>query len=283
LAHGFLLRAFGARVRARASHTRAAAFALALLAAIASDARAAAPASLDAIVAGLARELPAEAARTLPKIRGANRRLLAVRSYLKAGPDLAARWSWSRARIRAYERSDAFRAAGDEIAKVTAAFEAANPGFTLYVNREVRSLDAQIRKWNASVSVGATAAELAAAVRAELATLPAEAKPAEQIERTRAFLLDWFSEEFPPALAAPGLSLHGQGLAFDFQVQRGDRIVAAASTASRERDWYAAGWAEKLRTAITSASARFEGPLAMPDEPWHYTYLPTQPTSTETK
>lgn len=250
---------------------RAAILALALLG---GEARAAEPAPLEPIVRGLARLLPADASEALAKIRGTNRRLLAARSYLRAGPDLADRWSWSASRITAYEKSPAYREATAEIAKVTTAFEDANPGYTLYVNREVRSVEAQIAKWNASASVGATADELAAAVRADLATLAPDATLAMRIARTQELLMDWFSENLPPALAAPGLSSHGQARAFDFQVQQGDRIVAGANTGSATRDWDEAGWTEKLRAALESVSARFEGPLAMPYEPWHYSYRP---------
>lgn len=37
-----------------------------------------------------------------------------------------------------------------EIDKITAQFEQSNPGFTLYANSEVRSLDDQIGKWNSN-------------------------------------------------------------------------------------------------------------------------------------
>ena len=37
--------------------------------------------------------------------------------------------------------------------------------------------------------------------------------------------------------------------------------------------WEAAGWTQKLRTAVSSAGNRFAGPLASPHEPWHYAWI----------
>jgi hypothetical protein len=223
------------------------------------------------LVAALAAGLPAEAKAALDAIDGSERRLLAVRSYLRAGPALAERWSWSAARIAAYEDSPEQREALAAVAKVMAAFAAANPGYTLYVNQEVRPLEVQIARWNESRSVAGAAAELAAAARAE-AGERFDASDPRAVARLRDFVLAWHATEPPPALAAPGLSPHGQGRAFDFQVQQGDRLVAGTSTADVEQTWDAAGWTEKLRNAVTSASSRFEGPLEMPREPWHYGY-----------
>ena len=76
-----------------------------------------------------------------------------------------------------------------------------------------------------------------------------------------------------PTIAAPGLSLHGQMRAIDFQVHQGGQVVAGSSTATIATDWVAAGWAAKLDTAVRAASDRFVGPQAIPPAPWHYTYL----------
>jgi hypothetical protein len=242
-----------------------------LVAALAfSSAPAAQADALEPLVAGLASTLAPEAAAALAAIDGVERRLLAARSYLRAGPDLAERWSWSAARIAEYEQSPEYRDALAELAKVVAAFEAANPGYTLYVNREVRSLDAQIARWNENASVAAVAAELAAAARAQAGG----AADAAAVARLREFVVAWHATSVPPAVAAPGLSPHGQGLAFDFQVQQGDRIIAGTDAATAAADWDAAGWTAKLRAAIDGASTHFEGPLAMPPEPWHYEYRP---------
>ena len=44
-----------------------------------------------------------------------------------------------------------------------------------------------------------------------------------------------------PTIAAPGLSLHGQMRAIDFQVHQGGRVVAGPNTATIATDWTAAG------------------------------------------
>ena len=230
--------------------------------------------ALATLAAALRTQLGAPATDALDRIAGSDRELLAMRSYLRAGPGLAARWSWSDAQIAVYPYTTEHRDAQAEVDKVIAEFEAANPGYQLYVNREVRSLDAQIAAWNESSSVAAAAAALHEAAVAET-TLRAYATPDGDaaIARFRAFLTGWVASE-PVAVAAPGLSLHGQMRAFDFQVQHGDRIIASTSAADAIVQWDVEGWTEKLKQAVTSASTRLQGPLESPREPWHYSYTP---------
>jgi hypothetical protein len=104
-------------------------------------------------------------AGTLPRIPDLGRRLLALRSYLRAGPTLPERWSWSEREICEFERTPEFRDAQAELDRVTAAFATAFPGYTLYVNREVRSLDVQIERWNENASVDAAAQALLTELR----------------------------------------------------------------------------------------------------------------------
>jgi len=239
--------------------------------ALASQARADA---LETLAGTLRAQIDATATAALERIEGGDRQLLAMRSYLRAGPGLAAQWSWTDAEIAAYRYADEYRDAQAEIEKVVAAFEGANPGYQLYVNREVRSLDVQLGSWNENPSVAAAAAELHAAAVAEAAN-PAYTKPSSDaaIARFRAFLAGWHSTE-PVSVAAPGLSPHGQLRALDFQVQKDDRIVASTSAADAVVQWDAEGWSEKLKQAVISASPRMEGPLESPREPWHYSYTP---------
>lgn len=239
--------------------------------AIASHARADA---LETLAGELRAQIDAMATAALERIEGGDRQLLATRSYLRGGPDLAAQWSWTDAEIAAYAYSAEYRDVQADADKVVAAFEAANPGYQLYVNREVRSLDVQLGSWNENPSVAAAAAELHAAALAESAN-PAYTKPSSDaaIARFRAFLLGWYPSE-PVSVAAPGLSPHGQLRALDFQVQKGDRIVASTSAADAVVQWDAEGWTEKLKQAVTSASPRMQGPLESPREPWHYSYAP---------
>jgi hypothetical protein len=220
-------------------------------------------ASLAACRDRAAQALPAPVRDVLPAIHGAPGQLLALRSYLRTR-DLAARWSWSAERIAAYQRSPEQQQAEAAVARVQARFAADNPGYTLHVNLQVRSLDEQVRKWNGNAAVQAAAQALA-----ERAVAACQARPDG--------FGDWLRAAVPARslpLAAPGLSAHGQARVYDFQVQSADALVAGTDTARITHDWIAAGWAARLAQAVHAAGAEFAGPLRVPDEPWHYTYSP---------
>ena len=210
---------------------------------------------------------------TLRQIAPPDRRLLALRAYLRAGDSLAARWSWSQQQLSDYPTTPEGKAASEQIDAVIAAFAAANPGFTLRVNREPRSLELQLTRWNENESVGKAAAELAASLNHQFLG----AKKAVTADVLCKFLIEW-QPSVRAALAAPGLSAHGQARAFDFAVERGGEIIAGPEFASAGERWDAAGWTEKLRAAVRAAGDRFAGPLAAPYEPWHYTYAPQATT-----
>ena len=212
-----------------------------------------------------------EQREALGRVNTEARRLLALRGYLRAGPGAASRWAWSRERIESYEKSPEYAAALAEIEKVRREFEGANPGYTLRVNTQVRSLDEQLQKWNDTDSVARAGEELEARAREELGGASyAEAPGAADVQRFERFL-HGATTRTTPTLAVPGLSPHGQSRAFDFQVMRGPQLVAGPSGAGR---WDGEGWTEKLRAAVTRASTKFAGPLASPREPWHYDYRP---------
>lgn len=213
-------------------------------------------------------------ADALARIDGTDRRLLALRSYLRSRDRLGERWSWSQEQIAAYESSPEHRELQLEIERVRQSFTGSNPGFELWVNPQVRSLDVQIASWNSNESVAAAAANLSAAARDFVGS---PAFPAKDPGRARQALESFLAAHRPeptPTVAAPGLSPHGQMRAVDFQVHQGDRIVAGPATATIAADWDAAGWAARLDAAVRAASNRFVGPLASPREPWHYTFSP---------
>ena len=150
-------------------------------------------------------------------------------------------------------------------------FESANPGYTLRVNTQVRSLEEQLKKWNENDSVARAGEELLRRVREELSGPSyAEEPAAADVQRFERFLRG-AATRVTPALAVPGLSPHGQSRAFDFQVMRGPQLIAGPSGAGA---WDKEGWTEKVREAVTRASTKFTGPLASPREPWHYDYRP---------
>jgi hypothetical protein len=230
--------------------------------------------ALERYVEQLAAQQDPRVAEALARIDDTGRRLLALRSYLRSHDRLAERWSWTQEQIHAYEGSPEHHDLLAEIDRVREAFARDNPGFELWVNPQVRSLDRQLASWNTNESVGAAANRLATDA---LEFVGRADFPAAQAERARHALESFLLAYQPvptPTVAAPGLSPHGQMRAVDFQVHQGDRIIAGPRTATVATEWDATGWASKLDAAVRAASRRFIGPLATPREPWHYTYAP---------
>jgi hypothetical protein len=222
-------------------------------------------------VAELSASLGPKQRDALQQIPDLDRRLLALRGYVKAGAKLHARWSWTREEIERYSKSDEYSQLLQDLRKVRTSFEQKNPGFTLYANTEVRSLDTQIERWNSNVRVGATARNLRTAAENALADLAPKPDRA-SLDRFAEVLSKWRPSPVSP-LAAPGLSMHGRMRAIDFQVMRNKQIVAATELGAVKREWDAPGWTDKLKHAVVDAGERFKGPLQSPDEPWHYEYL----------
>jgi hypothetical protein len=231
-------------------------------------------AALTEYVEALAAEQDPRVADALSRIDGSGRRLLALRSYIRGRAQLADRWSWTSEQIAAYEGTAEHGELQQEIARVSDAFARENPGFELWVNPQVRSLDIQLEHWNTNESVAAAAMSLLAAANEFIASpvFPA-GQPASAAEALESFLVSYVPVPMP-TIAAPGLSPHGQMRAIDFQVHQGDRVVAGPRTSTIDAEWDAAGWSAKLDAAVRVASQRFIGPLASPREPWHYTYSP---------
>jgi hypothetical protein len=226
---------------------------------------------LEAYVRAAAAGLAPEQREALGRVEGEGRRLLALRGYLRSGAGASARWAWSRERIESYEKSPVYAAALAEIGKVRQTFEAANPGYTLRVNTQVRSLDEQLKKWNEADSVARAGEELLGGARGEVSAASyGEDAPASDVRRFEGFLRG-ATTRVTPTLAVPGLSPHGQARAFDFQVMHGSQLTAGPSSPSA---WDAAGWTAKLQEAVRNATTKFSGPLASPREPWHYDYSP---------
>ena len=229
---------------------------------------------LDECVAAVEAQLDPRVTDALARIDGLGRRLLALHSYLRSSAHLTERWSWTQEQISAYEGSAEQRDLQQAIGLVSAEFVRENPGYELWVNPQVRSLDVQVEDWNTNESVGAAAEHLEAAVR-EHAAAPDFAKAGP--ERAARSLQSFLSAYVPaptPTIAAPGLSLHGQMRAVDFQVHQDGQVVAGPRTSTMDSEWDAAGWSDRLSAAVRSAGARFVGPLASPREPWHYTFSP---------
>jgi hypothetical protein len=204
---------------------------------------------------------------TLMRIKDADRQLLALRAYLRAGDTLSSRWSWSQQQLSAYPTTAEGKAASADIDAVEAAFARANPGYTARANRLPRSLEQQLEHWNQNKAVAVVAAELAASLTRQLLAQPVAD------DRIRDALMGWKPSNAAP-LAAPGLSAHGQGRAFDFQIERDGQTVAGFDASAARRVWNAKGWTARLHAAVVASGKPFTGPLQSPDEPWHYAYTP---------
>ncbi len=225
-------------------------------------------------IAAVAAQLDPRVAPTLAQLDGTGRQLLALRSYVRSASGLAQRWSWTEQQIVAFDGSPEQIDLQQQIARVRDVFTRDNPGFELYVNPVVRSLDTQIEHWNSNASVTAAAAEMLAAAQALIAS---PEYPVDRPERAREVFKAFLSAHAPipvPTIAAPGLSLHGQMRAIDLQVHQRGRVIAGPSTSTIAADWESAGWAAKLAAAVRVASHRFVGPATSPPAPWHYTYVP---------
>ena len=225
--------------------------------------------SLETQWSRLARDRGAQVSDALRRIADLDRRLLALRSYLRNEQSLGERWSWSQAQIEMYRQSAEYQELLGEIEKIRTRFERDNPGYQLYANTDVRSLDLQIQRWNENQGV----AKVAAALGRELCTRFDGRPPELTPETLRAALIEW-QPPVPAPLAAPGLSLHGRARAIDFQVHRGHTVIAGPEVAKIADTWEAQGWSQKLHAAVMAVSARFKGPLKAPHEPWHYEYQP---------
>lgn len=222
----------------------------------------------------LGAQLDPRARGALTRIDGTARQLLALRGYVRIEEGLAARWSWTAEEIKRFENSAEYRAALNEVEKVRQKFAALNPGYELYVNTQVRTLEKQIKFWNETKSVQSASEQMLASTLKELSGAGyTETPDASSVNRFRQFLKS-SKLATAPTVATPGLSQHGQLRAFDFQVQRGSQLVAGTDSASIVPVWEGQGWAKKLKEAVKGASNKFKGPLVSPREPWHYDYVP---------
>jgi hypothetical protein len=206
----------------------------------------------------------------LAGITDSGARLVALRSYLRAGSQLAQRWSWTQAQIETFAGSAHEQALQAAIEQVRGSFERQNPGYTLSVSPQVRSLDRQLAAWNRNSSVAAAAREFQAAAARAIQQAGPAGMPVPVFAR---FVAD-HKPEPQPTLAAPGLSRHGRMYAVDFHVRRGASPVADTDSATISTVWNTQGWEQKLRAAVVASGAPFTGPLEDPHEPWHYDYEP---------
>lgn len=221
--------------------------------------------------------LPPHVRKTLQSIPSQSRRLLALSCYLRRIEEIPEGWSWTSQQVSAFKKTSEYKQMLADIDSVRTQFAARNPGYTLSVTIEARSLETQISKWNSVSSVGRAAQEFmdSCAIVLSDSLLFGESIDSNAINTFLQFLRSYeFEDGKVPTVAIPGLSKHGQLRAFDFKVMKGRRMIAGAHSATIQSAWESPGWTEKLHQAVRSVSDRFDGPLADPYEPWHYDYWP---------
>jgi hypothetical protein len=150
--------------------------------------------------------------------------------------------------------------------------------YSLGVIRDLRPLAQQKTAWNGNKTVKALGGQLLTSLLTEIAKYD-DTPTADGLKRLRKFILQ--QDVGGSSNATPGLSMHGQGRAFDFVVNKGGKSITDISTA---KDSIAVwdgpnNWTGRLKDAADAANAdlktgRFDGPLKFPGlyEPWHYTF-----------
>jgi hypothetical protein len=231
---------------------------------------------LDECMAAVVATQDARTAEALQRIPDIGAKLLALHAYLRAGPELAQRWSWTETQIEEFAGSPHEAQLAAAIQSVRREFEQRNPGCTLTVNPQVRSLDRQLSAWNSNGSVAAAAHEFAAAAAGEVASRDAPGSAGMAPPEFARFVME-HKPRPSPTLAAPGLSRHGQMYAVDFHVRKEGEDVASTDSGAIAQVWVAQGWEQRLRAAVVASGAPFVGPLQDPHEPWHYDYDPPAP------
>jgi hypothetical protein len=229
---------------------------------------------LDSYMNGVSRSFDRRIRYALNGINTMPSRLLAMKYYLRRQGDIGGSWVWTRRQVDQFKYSQAYRQALAEVRQIKKTFAEQNPGYSLRVNTEIRSLADQVSIWNSAPSVDLSGAALYKQAIGLLADTTFKEQPdTDGLARFRQFL-SGFTIPAVPTAAVPGFSQHGQLRAFDFIIWAGDTAIAAGADAGNARAvWDNSGWTDKLNEAINTVSSSFEGPLMSPHEPWHYAYV----------
>jgi hypothetical protein len=152
--------------------------------------------------------------------------------------------------------------------------------YTIEPKRSIRTLGQQTDAWNDNATVKSLGGELLTNLLTTIDKFP-DTPAAADLKRFRTYL-ETVELTDSPTNATPGLSMHGQGRAFDFVVSRnGNEITSISTTKASIAVWDGPNqWTQRLKDAVTAANAvlgtgRFEGPLKLKKryEPWHYAFI----------
>jgi hypothetical protein len=194
--------------------------------------------------------------------------LLAVRRYLRiGGKKLVANWSWTESEAKTKSTVEPTKTLYEQAHKVRATFAQQNPGYTLGIS-PIRSLERQVRKWSKNSTVHSASTKLLEVAIAELAKADYPSPPTGSAVVRFAAKLKHMSVSPEPTNAAPGTSDHGRGVAVDFVVLKGSKVLADAKSSHVGKIWKGEGWDAKLAAACEGT--KLQGPLPHPLEPWHW-------------
>lgn len=210
------------------------------------------------------------------KITDLSRNILALKQYIRYKDVIDVKWAWTDEEIKHYTTTDEYKQLVAEIDRVKAKFAELNSGLVLTYTSRARSLQKQLDSWNGVASIKKIGDKLFLQCRNEISKekYPEAPDPDDaSLDQFRRFLLAQ-DLSHNPTVATPGLSDHGQLRAIDFYIKQGGKLIAYSNTQTIKTVWDDPGWTAKLKTAVTQASERFEGPLPNPYEPWHYRYRP---------
>lgn len=122
-------------------------------------------ARIDLYIEEMRRDLPNGPREAMQKIVGRDRKLLALRGYLRfirrhGIAVLRQSWAWTEDEYNRFARSADGQALRNEVAQVIRAFNRANPGYRLGTARTHRPLATQIDLWNGNGSVARIGGQL---------------------------------------------------------------------------------------------------------------------------
>lgn len=207
------------------------------------------------------------------------------------------KWAWTSEDVQKYMSSEDGKKLKERIAAVSKNFQQQTglSGYTLDHASLERTLDTQISLWKGNWSVAKLGPQLvtklnAALVAGKYPDPPTDDSLAKFYKALRGTTLDPVANPnnpkktySTPTNAAPGMSDHGRLSAIDFIVKQNGKAVVGTATAQidkwKEKVEGRVSYAEGLKAAVTKLNSDagttiFDGPLAAPEEPWHYIYIP---------
>ena len=233
-----------------------------------------------------------EVMQALMHIRDKDRYLFAIFRYVRFHhrhpKEFHEFWAWDQDEIDDYKKSLEHAQALKAIKQVKRAFSAdpemKQKHYKLVGRPHARSLKEQYDTWNKPKNKGVKAAGqklrkiLLKEMKKAIYPNPPDMTGLHQLHKR--LTVDWQPGTLKVQnLAVPGMSPHGRMRAVDFCVKLADGSNTIVANTGGADYWRKQGYDSALRNAVKQANkalgrTAFKGPLSVPDEPWHYTYIP---------